>query len=306
MTTSIKHVFEQGPVIAAMGKAALAGLRPKAATSPFSAPGRWIEAELPPRPEGLIRDYVRNVGGDPAAYRGRLPAHMFPQWGFPLAAQAMGDLPYPLVRVMNAGCRIEQHAPLPAHEALRVKARIESIDDDGRRVVITQRIVTGTKSAPEAVVADLRAFVPLGEAKNGANGKSKSNGAPAKPKAHVPEGAREIAYLRLPANAGLDFAKLTGDFNPIHWVPAYARASGFKGVILHGFGSLARAIEALNRGRFAGDVTRLSVIDAKFTRPLVLPAKVGVYVGPSGEIWIGDAPGGAAYLEGRFEGKATT
>ena len=105
----------------------------------------------------------------------------------------------------------------------------------------------------------------------------------------------------MPDSAGLDFAKLTGDFNPIHWLAPYARASGFRAVILHGFSTFARSIEALNRSRFAGDPSKLTVIDARFSRPLVLPARVGIYVTNDGGIWVGDAPGGGAYLEGRFE-----
>jgi hypothetical protein len=306
MATPIKHVFSQGPVIAAMGRAAFAGLRTKPGTSTaFVAPGPWIEAQLPPRPDDLIRDYVRHVGGDPSAYKGRVPAHLFPQWGFPLAAKAMSALPYPLVRVMNAGCRIEQHAPLPSGQPLQVRARIESIDDDGRRVIITQRIVTGTSKAPDAIVADLRAFVPLAKDK-GALSKTpppappRLRGGEEKKRPTVPADAREIAFFKIGPDAGLEFAKLTGDFNPIHWLAPYAKASGFKGCILHGFGTLARAVEALNRGRFAGDVGHLHVIDARFVRPLLLPARVGAYI-KDGGIWIGDAPGGGAYLEGKFE-----
>ena len=73
----------------------------------------------------------------------------------------------------------------------------------------------------------------------------------------MPADAKEIAFYRLKADAGLDFAKLTGDFNPVHWVPAYARALGFPNTILHGFGTLARAVEGLNRGVFAGGVDAL-------------------------------------------------
>jgi hypothetical protein len=298
MGVSIRHVLAQGPVIAALGRVAASSLRGSRKGAAVAVPGPWIEAELPPRPEALVRDYVRHVGGDPAWYRGQLPSHLFPQWSFPLAARAMAGLPYPLARVMNAGCRIERRAPLPSGEPLIVRARIESIYDDGRRAIITQRVVTGTRSTPDAVTADLRAFVPLAK-KNGAAGDGKTGARPT-----VPPAAREIAFLRIGADAGLDFAKLTGDFNPIHWLTPYARAAGFRGRILHGFATLARAVEALNRARFAGDPARLRAIDARFTRPLVLPAKVGVYVGEGGGIWIGDAPGGAAYLEGRYETEA--
>lgn len=290
MAVSIRHALAQGSVVAALGRAAWAGARRKAAGD-ASLPGPWIQATLPPRPEALVRDYVRHVGGDPAWYRGRVPAHLFPQWGFPLAARALAALPYPLARVINAGCRIEQHGPLVAGEPLVVRARVERVDDDGLRAVVTTRIVTGHRGSAERVVAELRAFIPL--QRDGASKKERA-------RATVPADAREIAFSTIGERAGLDFAKLTGDFNPIHWLPVYARAAGFRACILHGFSTLARAIEALDRARLTGDPMRLACVDARFTRPLVLPARAGVYVTNDGGLWLGDAPGGGAYLDARF------
>jgi hypothetical protein len=170
-----------------------------------------------------------------------------------------------------------------------VRARLESVDDDGKRAILVQRVITGTRSAPEALVADMRVFVPLAKKEPGAK----------KAATLVPVDVKELAFIRLAADAGLDFAKLTGDFNPVHWVAPYARAAGFKSCILHGFSTLARAIEAVNRRVFAGDPTRLATIDVRNTAPLVLPARVGVYVAGDA-LYVGDAPGGRAYLEGRF------
>jgi len=295
MAVSTKHVFSQLPVLGGMARAALASIEPKSAANP-TVPGPWIEEEIPPRPAALVRDYVRHVGGDPAWYRGRLPAHFFPQWAFPLAARALAATPYPLARVVNAGCRIEQRAILPADEPLFVRARLQNVDDDGQRALLTTLIETGTKSAPLALVAEMRTFIPLSKDKP----KDKKN---QKARPGVPADAHEIGFSKIPANAGLDFAKLTGDFNPIHWIAPYARAAGFRACILHGFSTLARAVESLNRARLAGDPARLSVIDAKFVRPLVLPARVGVYV-KGNEIWVGDAAGGGSYLAGHFEAEA--
>jgi acyl dehydratase len=176
-----------------------------------------------------------------------------------------------------------------------VRARLESLDDDGRRAVLQQHVVTGSASAPDALVSDFYAIVPLAPA-----GEKRER----KPKAAVPGDAREIARFRLPSDAGLSFAKLTGDFNPIHWLTPYARAFGFPRVILHGFGTFARAAEALTRNLFAGDVHALCVLDAKFTRPLPLPANVGVFV-RNDEVFVGDMPGGPAYMTGHFETRSS-
>ncbi len=299
MPVSNRHILAQGATIGALGRVALSAveqqLRGRPPAGVARVPGPLLQTVVPPRSPALVQDYIRHVGGDPAAYRGVLPAHMFPQWGFGLGGQALQGLPYPLARVLNGGCNLEIRAQLPADEPLTVRAHLESIDDDGRRAVLQQRVVTSTPSAPDALIADMFAIVPLGAGKG--NGKA---GGVKKETARVPDDARELAYFQLGAHAGLDFAKLTGDFNPVHWLPTYARAFGFSNVILHGFGTMARAIEGVNRGLFAGDVTRIRRFKCRFTKPLVLPARAGLYV-RGRDVYVGVAKGGPAYLVASYE-----
>jgi hypothetical protein len=302
MSVSLKFIRYQGPVLRGMGEAAVGALKERigrrrghegvgAQAAPPLLPGPEHQLTVPPRPADLVRAYVRWAGGDPASYKGRVPAHLFPQWAFPLTGKLVQGLPYPMLSAMNGGCKLTINGPLAAGEPLEVAGRLDAVDDNGQRAILDQKLVTGTRSNPEALVAHLYVFVPL---------KAKEKGASRADKPRVPVDARELAFFRLGPKAGLDFAKLTGDFNPVHWVPGWARAFGFRNVILHGFGTLARAIEALNRGLFAGDVDALAEIDVRFTRPLVLPARVGVYVRGT-SVWVGDAPGGPAYLEGTFK-----
>lgn len=303
MGVSSRHILNHGPVLGALGRTAMAGLfpprDPAPAPTPDSLPGPAVTAEVPPLPAELVQQFVRYLGGDPRGYRRQLPPHLFPQWAFPLAARTLQGLPYPMLKVVNGGCRMEVRAPLPIGKPLQVSARLQSIDDDGRRVVLGSRVVTGTADTPEALITDFYAIVPLPRKRD-----EDADGAPAKPPKKsppsVPVGAHELLRRRLPRDAGLSFAKLTGDFNPIHWVPAYARASGFKNVILHGFGSFALTAEGLIKNRFGGVPGQLSLLDVKFTRPLVLPHDVGLYV-HSDQVFLGDAPGGPAYMTGRFE-----
>ncbi len=293
--------------MAAVGRTAIAALKQRlgggaGAPGAFAVPGPALTAEVPPPSPALVRDYVRSVGGDPAAYRSRIPAHLFPQWTFPLAARTLDGLPYPLLRVVNGGCRLTMNAPLPAGETLAVHAQLVGVEDKGRHVVLHQRVATGPLARPDALVADIYAIVPTGAVSDGAhpkNGANRANGAK-KDVALVPAGARELAFWRLPADAGLSFALLTGDINPVHWLRPYAQAFGFRSTILHGFATLARAVEGLQRALFAGAVDRLTDIDVRFARPLLLPARVGLYVAGGGAVFVGDAPGGFAYLTGRF------
>ncbi|NVB78584.1 MAG: hypothetical protein HOV81_09340 [Kofleriaceae bacterium] len=288
----MRHVLEHGPMLRALGATALGALRGAKAGAKPEVPGPWIENEVKAPSPRLVRAFVATTGGDPASYRGQLPPQMFPQWTLATASRALGSLPYPLTKVVNAGCRLEINSPIPAGETLLVRARLAAVDETESRVVLTTRIETGCAAAPDALVAELRAYVPLAAKKE-----PKAPGAPLA----IAADARELARPRLSANAGLDFAKLTGDFNPIHWVAPYARAAGFRGCILHGFGTFALAAAAVVRTQLAGDANRLELLDVRFTRPLLLPARVGVYVTTAGEIFVGDAPGGAPYLAGRYQ-----
>jgi acyl dehydratase len=307
MSLPTKHMFHQGRVVASIGGTAFAAILQRAGLAqktPAAVPSAEIVTTIPPIPAELVRDYVRHVGGDANAYKKFVPPHLFPQWGFPLAASTLKGIPYPLMKVLNGGCRIEINAPLPLGEKLTARARLADIDDDGRRAVLHQVVTTGTAKVPDALVAHMYAIVPV--EKPLAKGEKKaSNGGPARPKKdapRVPTTAREIGYWKLAPDAGLAFAMLTGDFNPVHWVKPYAKAFGFKSTILHGFATMARAYEGLNRSLYAGAVDRIKAFDVKFTRPLVLPARVGLYV-ENHQIFVGDAPGGPAYLVGTFEEK---
>lgn len=294
MAVPTRYILHQGPVLGALARAALVAVKSatgKPNKSPAQVPGPIISATIPPRPADLVRDYIIHVGGDPAWYRGQVPAHLFPQWVFPLQARGIEGLQYPIQRVLNGGSRLQMNAPLPLGEPFELKVQLVDIDDNGRRAVIHQRAITSTSSHPEAVVADVYGIVPLG---GGDKSDKRKDERP-----RVPVVCKELARWQLGTHVGLDFAKLTGDFNPIHWIPPAARANGFRNVINHGFSTMARAIEGLNRSLFSGDVSRLEAIDVKFTRPLVLPAKVGLYV-EDDSVFVGDAPGGPAYLVGTY------
>jgi acyl dehydratase len=300
MLTGARHLLAQRRVLAALGgtiteaAAQRLGLaRPRG--DALLLPGPELSAEVPPPPPALVRQYLRYVGGDANSYRGHLPPHLFPQWTVPVAARVLRGLPFPMLKVINGGCRLEIRAPLPAGQRLLVRAQLASIEDDGRKVLLRQNIVTGTAAVPEALRVTLEVVVPRPVPRE-AHG-AKSPGRKAAPR--VPEDARELAVWRLPADAGLTYGFLTGDLNPLHWSPPYARAAGFRSAILHGFSTMARAMEGIVRNMYAGAVDRLGGVEVRFTRPLVLPARVGLYV-HGHDLFVGDAPAGPAYLAGKF------
>ncbi|MBW2222861.1 MAG: hypothetical protein JRF54_01355 [Deltaproteobacteria bacterium] len=123
---------------------------------PAQIPGPIVSARIPARPTDLVRDYIRHVGGDPAWYRAEVPAHLFPQWVFPLQARGIEGLQYPIQRVLNGGCRLQMNASLPLGEPYELKVQLLDIDDNGRRAVIHQRAITSTSTHPEISQAQRR------------------------------------------------------------------------------------------------------------------------------------------------------
>jgi acyl dehydratase len=306
MSVSTKHILHQGPVLAGLGKTVLAGLEQKIFGSgdEVEVPGPIIEDVFSPRPRDLVDDYVKHVGGNPNHYQDVLPPHMFPQWGFALAPQTLRGLPYPITSAMNGGCRLEANEPLPIDEELHVSAQLVNVDDNGSRAVLQQKIITSTPSVEEGIVGHLFVVIPLGGSSESSNGDAqeseKTDSVNPQQTERVPEGAREVCRWEIPDDAGLDFAKLTGDFNPLHWISPYARMAGFPNVILHGFSTMARTFETLKNEAFKGR-RNIDVLDVKFTKPLVLPTDVGVYLDDSNGVYVGDAPSGPHYMAGTYQ-----
>lgn len=308
MAVPNRFIVHQGPVIWGLLKTAARAVKQRLPGSGFHIgqnppplPGPTLRDTIQPLPTKMVEAYIRHTGGDVADYRNEVPPHLFPQWALPLSMQTLAEIPYPLMRIVNGGCRMEVHESLHANTPLDVSAQLLNIDDNGRRAVMHTKIITGTNAAPQAVVAHFYWIISLPQTSRDKHETRKDPAPPAAQAANkrVPEGARELDRWYLPARSGLDFARLTGDFNPIHWVPPHARAFGFKNVILHGFDAQARVFETLTRELIKSD-ERIAVLDVRFTRPLTLPAEVGVYI-DGDAIYVGKAPGTLAYLVGSFE-----
>lgn len=289
MSAPISLLRHQMPMIRALGGVVRGG---GGGPAP-EVPGPEHVVELPPRPDALIDAYLEHLGVEAGVWAGEVPPHLFPQWTFPLSAQVLGGLPYPIARALNAGASLVIRGPIPRGEALTVRSHIAAIDDDGHRALITQRTVTGTASSPDAIEAELTALIPLKKRAGGGGGRERPT---------VPCRAQEIERWELGRWDGWEFAKLTGDINPLHWVGPYARLAGFKGVILHGFSTMARAFEGLNRGPAGG---RLELLSVRFTAPVPLPSQAALLI-DGGDVYVGERSGGRAFMTGRWASPSST
>lgn len=87
---------------------------------------------------------------------------------------------------------------------------------------------------------------------------------------------QESGSWHVPNNRGKRYAKITGDYNPIHMSPLAAKLFGFKRDIAHGFGVLAEAIEYSSAIEQAGGIEKPLQVDVVFKGPVFLDSDVSI------------------------------
>jgi acyl dehydratase len=123
-------------------------------------------------------------------------------------------------------------------------------------------------SAPPADAASLGAGPPervpgvVGELNAGAGGLTSG----AEWRAGDQLGPVEVSLTRADL---VRYAGASGDFNPIHWSDAAARAAGLSGVIAHGMATMGYAIQFLVTR--VGDPGAIAEYSARFVRPVPVP-----------------------------------
>ncbi len=290
------YITEQIPVLMTLGRAALSGLGSKKDEAGFVFSPKEFQTTCTPPSPSLVADYVKSCGGNPQDYKGKLPFHLFPQWGFPPLMRTLSDLPYSLTAIMNGGCSVKLTKPLLSRGVLDVTARLVSLDETERRVILTQELVTRDSAGSSVAVTQTsivrRTLQP------------KKNTQP-KEEILVPEDAREVASFSAHELSGLEYSFFSGDFNPIHYLPPYAKAFGFKRPILHGFAQLGRIYETLRRNIFCGEESPLSEISIRFEKPLFLPQVLRVFLTDGGDYFLGATKGATVVSHGHITAKKT-
>src|SRR5690554_2728609 len=107
----------------------------------------------------------------------------------------------------------------------------------------------------------------------------------------------ESAAWSLPSHLGRSYAKLSGDYNPIHLHPWLSRWFGFSRPIIHGMYSVARAQASLE----ASLKTEVQMLDVGFRRPVVLPTELKCFHEKDRAlVMVTDARCKRSFLEGTF------
>lgn len=169
------------------------------------------------------------------------------------------NFPFAPMGIVHLRNRIEQRRPIRSNESLSLHCRISNSRDTD--IGLEVDIETLAKSGDELVWTDLTTVLKRGKARNG------------KPKRSTLQEFSHKEDWSLPANLGRRYARVSGDYNPIHLFPASAKLLGFKRHIAHGMWSKARCLAALQ----AHVQSDAFAIDVEFKTPVFLPAQVGLH-----------------------------
>jgi acyl dehydratase len=159
---------------------------------------------------------------------------------------------------------IEVLGPIPTEGTVRSTGKIAAIwDKRSGAVIVTESESVDAKTGEPRFRTRSAAFI------RGEGGFGGERG-PSGPKNEPPERAAdlEIRYDTRPDQALL--YRLSGDLNPLHSDPDFAKMAGFDRPILHGLCSYGFSGRALLHGVCGGDAARFRSMEARFSRP-VLP-----------------------------------
>lgn len=220
-------------------------------------PGETLVQHVPAASEALLNHYVAWSGGDRTRYANSLPPHFLSsQLALSLVSALTAQSPYPMLSVLNQGLRLRIRAPLPRGTDLVMRGRLIDASDDSYRARIHSRIKIGIDGEEPAVVLDAMAAVML--RKRPANEARTTR---------EPLVFETVGHWQADEADGRRFFMLTGDFNPIHTWPLFARRTRYRGCIMHGYGQFAQTFECLQRAGLEP-----SDIDVRFINPLPLPS----------------------------------
>ncbi|WP_328651503.1 MaoC/PaaZ C-terminal domain-containing protein [Micromonospora sp. NBC_00330] len=204
----------------------------------------------------------------------RLPATFPHVMGFPLALRLMTapNFPLPLIGLVHVANRITTHRPITADETLDFTTYAENLrpHDRGRQVDV---VLVGSIDGKE-VWRGVSTYL----------GRERKPGG--REPGERPPAPTATARWRVEPRVGTEYARVSGDHNPIHTSRLGARLFGFRRPIAHGMWSKARCLAALE-ARLPDAYT----VEVAFKLPVPLPSTVNFALLPDGGFALHDSRG---------------
>jgi 3-hydroxyacyl-CoA dehydrogenase/3a,7a,12a-trihydroxy-5b-cholest-24-enoyl-CoA hydratase len=175
-------------------------------------------------------------------------------------------LNFGLDRVLHGEQYTELKRPLPTKGKLTTKATVKNIYDKGKGALVITEFVSYDEHGDELVKNELTTFV------RGAGGWGGERGPSADVNVPPDRAPDKVVEDKTNENQALIY-RLSGDWNPLHADPSFAKAFGFQKPILHGLASFGFATRHVAQA-FApdGNTDYVKSIKARFAST-VLPGQ---------------------------------
>jgi acyl dehydratase len=250
-------------------------------TLPDSGLRCWVDVD----PKRL--DAYRKVCG--FADNGLLPPTYPHVLAFALQMQLLTAkaFPFPLLGLIHLSNRIRVLRPMGGVNRVRVSVQVQNLQPHA-------------KGATFDVVTTLDDQLgPLWEAESQMLCRGvKLDGEPVEEVLDSTLPLTEVTHWKAPSDIGRQYAKVSGDYNPIHLSAASAKLFGFPSAIAHGLWNKARTLAALADHLPAANVE----IHVQFKKPVRLPSEVTLLAsaaGSSGDLKL-LGTGGIEHMKGHW------
>ncbi|MFJ7964474.1 MaoC/PaaZ C-terminal domain-containing protein [Streptomyces sp. NPDC096324] len=172
-----------------------------------------------------------------------------------ISSLSMPGIDVDLARVLHGGQSVRLHRPIPAEGKATATGRIAAVYDKGTAAVLVMRTEVTDAEGP-LWTNDAQIFVRGEGGWGGDRGPSARLEAPSGPPDRTVERPiREEQAL---------LYRLSGDWNPLHADPEFAKLAGFDRPILHGLCTYGMTLKAVVDTLLGGDVTRVRAYTTRF------------------------------------------
>ncbi|MFF4447814.1 MaoC/PaaZ C-terminal domain-containing protein [Streptomyces sp. NPDC001502] len=160
-----------------------------------------------------------------------------------------------LAAVLHGGHSIELHRPIPVKGRATSRSKVAAVYDKGKAAVIVLRSEVADADGP-LWTSDAQIFVRGEGGFGGERGPSAKEELPGR----APDRTEE-RHIR--EDQALLY-RLSGDWNPLHADPEFAKTAGFDQPILHGLCSYGMTLKAVVDTALGGDVSRVRAYRTRF------------------------------------------
>ncbi|WP_434701482.1 MaoC/PaaZ C-terminal domain-containing protein [Pseudomonas sp. D1-36] len=177
------------------------------------------------------------------------------------------DFPFPLLGLIHLNNRIRVLRPMGGVSQVRASVNVENLRPHAKGAVFD--LVTRIEDQLGPLWQAQSQMLCKGVQLDGALAEDSSEDSPE---------LTQVTRWTAPVDIGRQYAKVSGDYNPIHLSGASARLFGFPTAIAHGLWNKARTLAALDDHLPEANIE----IDVTFKKPVRLPSEVTLLASAAG------------------------